>query len=465
MIFSTLDFFLFFSVITVAMILIKSKTIKKAILLLASYYFYAYWDYRFVFLMFVMSAVNYQLGKQIEGSTMTPAKRRWLTFGIVFNLIILGFFKYYNFFIESANSVLAHMDLALPALEIILPVGISFITFEVMSYIIDIYRGTGKSADSFWDLSLLVAFFPHLIAGPILKPSHFLPQLANEIVIKKHNMELGIQLFLIGLVKKVLIADNLALFVDPVFQNPHHFSSPTIWLAVIAYTAQIYCDFSGYTDMAIGSAKCLGFDIPQNFNMPYISRSITEFWRRWHISLSTWLRDYLYISLGGNRKGKLRQYSNLGIVMLLGGLWHGASWNFVVWGGLHGAALAIHKIYTDYFKTAASPSRLYNFLCWFITFIFVCVAWVFFRSKDFTVSWYIIQKMFYILPPQGINWYATSLLITVPVLVLAHYTRYKIQDYYFSFSSFKGLVILFFTILSFLFLAPVNSSPFIYFQF
>jgi len=435
------------------------------VLLAASYYFYAYWDYRFVFLMFVMSLANYYFGKKIEENS-PHRQKHWLACGIVFNLIILGFFKYYNFFIESANSVLTQMDIKLPFLEIILPVGISFITFEVMSYIIDIYRGTNKSANTFWDLALLVAFFPHLIAGPILKPAHFLPQLANNILIKRTNLEQGVQLFLIGLVKKNLIADRLALFVDPVFQNPHAFNTPTIWLAVVAYAIQIYCDFSGYTDMAIGCAKCLGFNIPQNFNMPYISRSITEFWRRWHISLSTWLRDYLYISLGGNRKGRVRQYCNLTIVMLLGGLWHGASWNFVVWGGLHGTALAVHKIYSEYFNTAQADSKIYSFFSWLATFVFVCIAWVFFRSKDFAVSWYMVQKMFYLAPSQGTAWYASSLLIVIPFLILAHYVRNKMdKNYYFPLTSFKGLVALFFTLLGLLFLAPLNSSPFIYFQF
>ncbi|WP_147515381.1 MBOAT family O-acyltransferase [Massilibacterium senegalense] len=449
------------------MIFVKSNKIKKGFLLVASYYFYAYWDYRFVFLMFIMSLVNYYFGLKIENSEKQNVKKNWLITSVVFNLTILGFFKYFNFFIESANTMLDNFGVRFPYLEIILPVGISFITFEVMSYTIDIYRKTNKSPNNFWDLALLVAFFPHLIAGPILKPKEFFPQLQKEIIIRWSNVEVGIQIFLFGLAKKVLIADRLALFVGPVFDSPQIYSSITIWLAVIAYAIQIYCDFSGYSDMAIGSAKCLGFDIPRNFNMPYVSKSVTEFWRRWHISLSTWLKEYLYISLGGNRKGKVRQYMNLMIVMLLGGLWHGASWNFVIWGGLHGVALGIHKVYMDYIRQPnQKESYMYNFFSWLLTFIFICIAWVFFRSKDFTNSLIIIQKMFFMNGVEGINWYATSLFIIIPVIVIAHFIGKKLGDYaYFKLNTFKGLFVLFFVLFGLLFLTPVNSSPFIYFQF
>jgi alginate O-acetyltransferase complex protein AlgI len=465
MIFSSWDFFFFFMVTLFAIHWTKSNTFKKGILLISSYYFYAYWDYRFVFLMFVMSLVNYHIGIKIEKCETTQTKKNWLICSVIFNLTILGFFKYFNFFITSANTLLTNLHFKMPLLDIILPIGISFITFEVMSYVIDIYRGHNKSAATFWDLALLVAFFPHLVAGPILKPSHFLPQLEKDIIIKWQNIERGLQIFVLGLFKKIIIADQLALFVDPVFQYPSDYSSTTIWLAVIAYTIQIYCDFSGYTDMAIGAAKCLGFEIPNNFNMPYISRNITEFWRRWHISLSTWLRDYLYVSLGGNRRGKMRQYINLIIVMLLGGLWHGASWNFVVWGGLHGIALAVHKLYSQLFKTSRWNSRLYDLVCWLVTFIFVCVAWVFFRSSSFETSWYIIRKMFYLVPPVGIQWYAASLLSIIPLMVLGHYLGTKREDYYLKLTSFPGLVAIIFILFGIIFFAPINTSPFIYFQF
>lgn len=465
MIFSSKEYFVFFILVLLLMMIIKRNPVKKAVLLLASYYFYAYWDYRFVVLMFIMSLVNYYIGLMIESTGNSVVRKRWLAGSVIFNLIILGFFKYFNFFVDSANMLLDNLNVRLPLLDIILPVGISFIVFEVMSYTIDIYRKNNGSPKSFWDLALLVAFFPHLIAGPILKPKHFLPQLENPITIRWHNVEYGIQIFVFGLVKKVLIADRLAFFIDPVFKNPQDYSFITIWLAVIAYAIQIYCDFSGYSDMAIGSAKCLGFDIPRNFNMPYISRNITEFWRRWHISLSTWLKEYLYIALGGNRKGKIRQYANLMIVMLLGGLWHGSSWNFVIWGGLHGIGLAVHKMYADYVKgTTLSDHFLYKTVSWLVTFLFVCTAWVFFRSSDFSVSLVILQKMFMV--SDGIHWYATPLLIAIPLLIASHYAGSKLKDYYcVKLNTFKGLLVFFFILFGLLFLTPVHSSPFIYFQF
>ena len=483
------------------MIFVKSNLIKKGIILIASYYFYAYWDYRFAFLMFVMTFFNYYAGLKIESNEFNQdieRKRKWLIGSIVFNLSILGFFKYFNFFIDSTNVLLGIFNVKLPFLSILLPVGISFITFEVMSYTIDIYRNINKSAKSFWDFALLVAFFPHLIAGPILKPKQFLPEIEHDIVIKWENLSYGIQIFLLGLVRKVIIADRLAMFVDPVFKSPQDFSSITLWLAVIAYAIQIYCDFCGYTDMAIGAARCLGFYVPKNFDIPYISQSVTEFWRRWHISLSTWLRDYLYIPLGGNRKGKQRQYINLFITMLLGGLWHGASWNFVIWGGLHGTGLMIHKMYAErirkedkisksaelnikssllsrpskqeailgFFTPSYLTSYLYNFLAWFVTITFVCVTWVFFRSTDFSASLHIIQKMFYLTNSAGINWYATSLLLAIPALIVSDYVGTQLnKEVKLKLNTFKGLFVLFFVLLGLVFLAPQNPSPFIYFQF
>jgi len=462
MIFSSWQYLIFFIAVFTLIMLLKSNKLQKGILLIASYFFYGFWDYRFLFLMFIMSFVSYFIGNKIYEST--EKKKKWLTLGIVFNLSVLGFFKYFNFFIGSLNSLLANLHVKLSFLEIILPVGISFITFEVISYTIDIYRGSNKPAKTFWDLALLVAFFPHLVAGPILKPSHFLPQLDNRITFSWDNIERGIQLFLLGLVKKVLIADRLALFADPVFKNPVEYSSITVWLAVIAYALQIYCDFSGYSDMALGSAKCFGFDIPLNFNLPYISKNITEFWRRWHISLSTWLREYLYIPLGGNRKGKTRQYLNLAIVMLLGGLWHGASWNFVVWGGLHGIGLAVHKIFMDFTgKKNNAPSGPFTIFNWAVTFCFVCLAWVFFRSSDFSVSWFMVQKMLFLTNWEGVNWYATSLLVIIPIMVAGHFLNPN--KYTLNLNTFSGVFILIFTLLALVFLAPFTASPFIYFQF
>jgi alginate O-acetyltransferase complex protein AlgI len=468
MIFSSLDFFIFFAVVLVVLAVVKSNPIKKGFLLLASYFFYAYWDWRFLSLMFAMSLANYFFGLRIEATEDEKRRRFWLVSSVVFNLAVLGLFKYFNFFLDSANTVLAGLDVRFPHLNILLPIGISFITFEVMSYTIDIFRRENKSTKNFFDLALLVAFFPHLIAGPILKPKDFLPQLEKAIVIRWPNLILGAQIFLVGLVKKVLVADRLALFIEPVFRTPAAYDSVTVWLAVLAYALQIYCDFSGYSDMAIGSAKMMGFDIPMNFNFPYISRNITEFWRRWHISLSSWLRDYLYIALGGNRKGETRTYINLMLVMLLGGLWHGASWNFVVWGGLHGVGLAIHRAFSGRVKNRVKNgvSPFITGLSWLATFVFVCTAWVFFRSSDFATSWTVIQKMYGLTDSSGVNWFATALLIALPIFFIADWAAANLRNgKQFNLTGFRGLFVVMFVALGVFFLAPENPAPFIYFQF
>ncbi len=469
MIFSTPEFFLFFGVVLLFLVIAKGQSTKKYFLLAASYFFYGYWDWRFTFLMLAMTVVNYALGQRVYTASTHRLKKLSLTAAIVFDLGVLGFFKYYNFFIDSANYALQPFQTGtatFSSLNIILPVGISFITFQVMAYVIDIYRGVTPPADTFWDFALLTAFFPQLVAGPILKAKQFLPELQKKTVIRRQNLLAGMQLFLLGLFRKIVIADRLAPYVDTVFSTPQDFSSFTIWLAVIAYAIQIYCDFSGYSDMAIGTAKCLGYNIPINFNLPYISRSITEFWRRWHISLSTWLREYIYIPLGGNRKGKPRQYLNLWLVMLLGGLWHGASWNFVLWGALHGSALAVHKFYADYIRPKISlPASLYNAITWAITFLFICSTWVLFRAATFPQAFTVLQSM-YIWTPTGINWYATGLIVAIPGVFIADYLGHLLyQGRFIQLNRFSHWFWLSFWLLGLLFLAPQTPQPFVYFQF
>ena len=466
MIFSSFPYLFFFLTILALMRLLPSDRLKKAVLLAGSYVFYAFWDYRFVALLALSTLVNYAVGQRIERND-GEERRKWLIRGIAFNLVVLGVFKYFNFFIENANALLRPMHFGIPFLRIILPIGISFITFEVISYLVDIYRRESRSAGSVAELGLLVAFFPHLIAGPILKPMQFLPEIEKPIRIEWSNIEYGVQIFLLGLVKKMLISDRVAPFVDRVFHAPAQFSSHTVWLAVIAYAIQIFCDFSGYSDMAIGSARCLGFYIPANFNLPYLSQNVTEFWRRWHISLSSWLREYLYIPLGGNRKGKARQYFNLLIVMLLGGLWHGAHWNFVFWGGLHGLGLAVHKLYTDTFWTNERQSGpVLRAVNWLITAVFICVTWVFFRAASFPQAVLILRKMFWLTLPVGTEWMQTSTLVALPFLVLAHALGSRFgATYRLRLTTFAGMFVLFFVLLGLIFLAPTSSSPFIYFQF
>ena len=283
-------------------------------------------------------------------------------------------------------------------MNIFLPVGISFFTFQSLSYTIDVYRGKIKPLDNLLDYAFYVSFFPQLVAGPIVRASDFIPQIRRPLYVSREMLGMGFWFIIIGLFKKAVISDYISVnFVERIFADPSLYSGIENLVGVYGYALQIYCDFSGYSDMAIGIALLMGFHFNINFNSPYKSASITEFWRRWHISLSTWLRDYLYISLGGNRHGKLRQYVNLIITMLLGGLWHGASWNFVAWGGLHGVALAVHKVWMQLTgQRAGEPhcSRLVQALCVLLCFNFVCLCWVFFRNREFSDSVTMITQIF-----------------------------------------------------------------------
>jgi alginate O-acetyltransferase complex protein AlgI len=348
MVFSSISFFVFFLIVVLAMALTKIKIFSKlrlrhSILLIASYIFYGWWDWRFCLLMAVLTLIAYV---SALGIICHPAKKICVIIGVAVPLVILGFFKYFNFFVSSFEEMWGITKNN--SLYIILPVGISFYTFQSLSYTIDVYRKKISAEKDFFKLALYIAFFPQLVAGPIVRAGDFMPQLKEDRNISYDNFKAGIQIFIFGLFKKVVIADWLSVFVDDVFRTPAAFHAISLVLAVIAYSIQIYFDFSGYSDMAIGCAKCLGYDFERNFNLPYISSNISEFWTRWHISLSSWLKEYLYIPLGGNRKGAARTYVNNMLTMLLGGLWHGANWTFVVWGGIHGAALCVHKIYKQY---------------------------------------------------------------------------------------------------------------------
>ncbi|GHV46899.1 hypothetical protein AGMMS49546_35740 [Spirochaetia bacterium] len=304
----------FFAVVLAATILIKPRKARHIILLIASYVFYGWWDWWFCFLMLVLTAVAYVSAVQIE---KRQNNRIYIITGVAVPLIILGIFKYFNFFVASFARIWGISSIG--SLNIILPVGISFYTFQSLSYTIDVYRKKISAETDFVKLALYIAFFPQLVAGPIVRASDFLPQLEEDRSVTVQNFTTGIQIFIFGLFKKIVIADWLSVFVDDVFRTPNAFHAISIILALIAYSIQIYFDFSGYSDMAIGCAKCLGYDFAWNFNVPYLSQNITEFWRRWHISLSSWLQEYLYIPLGGNRKGAGRTYINNMLTMLLGG--------------------------------------------------------------------------------------------------------------------------------------------------
>lgn len=445
---------------------IRKKT-KHIILLLASYVFYGWWDYRFCFLMLLLTVIAWYCSCRIYKGIK---KKLHLILGVAAPLIVLGFFKYYNFFVDSfADAFGINSTLTL---NIILPVGISFFTFQSMSYTIDVYRSKIKSYDIL-SVALYVAFFPQLVAGPIVKANEFIPQLNENRKLKISDLSCGIQIFSIGLFKKLVIADNLSVFVDDVFSKPNAFSGASVIAAVIAYSIQIYCDFSGYSDMAIGTAKCFGYEFNRNFDMPYISKNLTEFWKRWHISLSTWLQEYLYIPLGGNRKGKTRTYINLLLTMVIGGLWHGANYTFIFWGLLHGLGLCVHKIWRSITKQKRF-GMIGDALSIFITYAFVCICWVFFRAESFDIALDILKKMFVL--SDGIVQIFSWLVFSLFVLIVSHIVgvirskkkKYdRIHGFYpiLDLSRLSSLIIFFTFIGLTLALAYTNANPFIYFQF
>ena len=362
---------------------------QNVFLLISSYVFYGYWDWRFNFLLLISTIVDFFVGQKLYNTNNEKHRLLLVMTSIAVNLGILGFFKYFNFFVGSAEFVLNNMGLQpnLPVLRIILPVGISFYTFQTMSYTIGVYRHDLAPSRNFVDFALFVAFFPQLVAGPIERASNLLPQITSPRRLTRKSLLTGLNLVLLGYFKKVAIADVLAPIVDRIFATPELMTSGELLTGIIAFSFQIYGDFSGYTDIARGVARILGFDLMMNFRTPYLSRNITEFWRRWHISLSSWLRDYLYITLGGNRHGKVRAYVNMILTMLVGGLWHGAAWNFVVWGALHGTYLSVHRIFLrENSIEMAWPRRPIEFVFavgrMIFTYCLVGFAWIFFRAPN-----------------------------------------------------------------------------------
>ena len=416
MLFPTLDFALFFLLVfAISWELRKHPESRKVFLLGASYVFYGYWDWRFTALLAGSSLINYVAGRMIGLSKIERDRKLLAAIAIVLNLTILAFFKYYGFFLESLSSLLTSVGLErdLPFLEIILPVGISFFTFQGISYVVDVYRREIEAVDSPVDVFLYISFFPQLVAGPIVRAADFLPQLKSEPRLNRALVNLGILLILVGLFKKMVIANYLATgLVDEVFFDPSIYAGPDLALAIYAYAIQIYCDFSGYSDIAIGVAALLGYRFKWNFNQPYRAASLQDFWRRWHISLSEWLRDYLYKPLGGSRGGAVQTCRNLFLTMLLGGIWHGAAWTFIIWGLIHGTALAVERAVLAFRTAPASMSALAagghgasgyipvdpaprqtsvfgRFVGVIVTFHIVCLAWIFFRAQnlEFAISY------------------------------------------------------------------------------
>lgn len=347
MLFNSIEYLIFLPIVFVLYWFVVNKNLKfqNILLLIASYVFYGWWDYRFLSLIVFSSFLDYFVGIKLFEAIDEKKRKLWLYVSLFSNLGLLGLFKYYNFFADSFAVAMQGIGWQVDdlTLNIILPVGISFYTFQTLSYSIDIYRRTLEPTKNIVSFFTYVSFFPQLVAGPIERASNLLPQIEAKRKFSRESFNEGILQIGIGLFRKVVIADNLAVYVDAVYANSELHNSSTLLLATVFYSFQIYYDFAGYSDIAIGTAKLFGFNFAPNFNFPYFSKSITEFWRRWHMSLSFWLRDYLYISLGGNRKGIKITYRNLLLTMLLGGLWHGSSWNFVIWGAIHGLFLSVEK--------------------------------------------------------------------------------------------------------------------------
>lgn len=372
---------------------------QNVLLLAASYYFYACWDYRFLSLIVISTVIDYVCGLKIAASDRGSIRKLFLGISVVANLGMLGFFKYFDFFIDSLGRLSFHVlgqDISW-RLGLILPVGISFYTFQTMSYTIDIYRGTLKPTRNIIEFSTFIAFFPQLVAGPIERASNLLPQFEKVRKIDWDKLRTGTWLILWGLFKKAAIADNLAIIADRAFNGDiGNLSGPEIFVAVYAFAFQIYCDFSGYSDMARGLARVMGFDLMLNFRNPYFATDPSEFWKRWHISLSTWLRDYLYIPLGGNRHGTVKMYRNLLLTMLLGGIWHGAAWTFVAWGVFHGLLLVGWRSLnvSTLFHRIIPHKKLCNWLLVIVMFHLICISWILFRANSLSLAGEMMLRLF-----------------------------------------------------------------------
>jgi alginate O-acetyltransferase complex protein AlgI len=389
MLFNSYEFAYFFGILFPAYWLLRKHYRWQNLLLLsAGYFFYANWNPKFLGLLILSTVMDYWCGIAVD-RIEAPAKRKsFVALSMVLNLGMLGIFKYYNFFAESLQVMLERMGVHAPLahLQVVLPIGISFYTFQSMSYVIDVYRKDIKPTRNFIEFATFVSFFPHLVAGPIMRPTTLLPQVSNPRRFNLDQFYQGAYLIFWGLTKKVVIADNLSETVDTLFGQWQTINGGLALLAIYAFAFQIYCDFSGYTDAARGIAKCLGFELALNFNLPYLSANPREFWARWHISLSTWLRDYLYIPLGGSRGGKVMLYRNLMLTMIIGGLWHGAAWTFVLWGIYQGALLVGHRL-LEPLLCKIRPKDAVDRACWravrvFATFHLVCFGWLIFRAKS-----------------------------------------------------------------------------------
>ena len=447
---------------------------RTIFLLILSYGFYAAWDWRYLPLIFGSSTVDFFLARAVHREPRPGGKRALLFITIALNLGFLGFFKYWNFASGNVHALLAltggEAPTAASTFRVLLPpVGISFFTFESMSYVVDVYRGELPPHRSYLRYLLFVSFFPHLVAGPIVRPRDLLPQLERRPTLTREDGGEALFLIAAGLVKKLVLSDQLAQnLVDRVFERPASFSSLEVLCAVYGYAAQIYCDFSGYTDIAIGSALLLGVRFPKNFDSPYKAEDLSDFWRRWHISLSTWLRDYLYIPLGGSRGTGWKTYRNLMLTMLLGGLWHGASWTFVFWGFLHGLGLVVTRLWQrGRPRSSRADHPVSKVIRVLLTFHYVCLAWIFFRARTFTDAWQILRQL-----AQGTTFHPNLPPLVVALLGTALLSHYQPESVYQALRArFTALpapaqgAVLFLVAVVLHEAASTTAVPFVYFQF
>lgn len=469
MLFTEPQFFLFFALVLPLAWWLPRRRHRHALLLVASYVFYAAWDVRFLALIWISTLTDFVAGRRMHelGEEDDDRRRHWLLFSLGVNLGILGIFKYLGFFVDSFLELAGSAGLHLPerTFTLVLPVGISFYTFQTLSYTIDVYRRRLEPEDDFLRFALFVAFFPQLVAGPIVRAARFLPQLRDRLSLDGPRARYFLTLFLLGFVKKACIADRVAPMVDEVFASPGLYGPAAAWTAAMLFGVQIYCDFSGYTDMALAVAGLLGYDLERNFDAPYLAGSVAEFWHRWHISLSTWLRDYLYIPLGGNRGTRLFTYRNLMLTMILGGLWHGAAWTFVIWGTLHGAALVAHRAWRDHRPAPESPGWGRQIVSVAATWALVHLAWIFFRAADLEGAVRILRAMVGDAGGRAtlplLAWTALAAVLFEHVLVRGRWLeRYVPRIHPWLFPLLYGAA----TALAVAFL-PMRMDPFIYFQF
>ena len=405
MLFNSLRFLIFFPIVTLLYFIIP-KRVRYLWLLAASYYFYMCWNPKYALLLLFSTAVTYASGLLLAGAKTVRAKKGWVAASFAVNLAILFFFKYFDFAVGNLNALLGVLGAqpVTPHFDVVLPVGISFYIFQALSYTVDVYRGDIAPVRNFFRYALFVSFFPQLVAGPIERSDNLLPQLENPQPFSYARMRSGLVRMGWGLFQKMVVADRMAILADRVFGNVAEYAGFEIVLAVLFFSVQIYCDFAGYSNVAIGAAEVLGIRLMDNFERPYFAKSIKDVWRRWHISLSTWFRDYLYIPLGGNRKGCVRKYLNLMITFLLSGLWHGASWHYVVWGGLHGAYQVVGDVTEPVRRRLRTrlhveDKRWYGVFRMLITFLLVCLGWIFFRAKTVSDAFLALRQMFSVFNP------------------------------------------------------------------